>query len=225
MSAHPQFSTSDDLDFPYRAISRAAIASVLFALAGAIGFFPGLEVVLVLGILGIVAGFVALSTIKRFPNEYGGRELAMLGLVGSLVVFGGGIAMHTYIYFTEVPDGYERVDFAKLQQTNENLPDRPTPYSVEVDGKDVFIKGYVHPSSGGGILKRFILVPDLGTCCFGGQPRSSDMIDVNTHGDVAVTGGWGKKKLAGQFTLNKSPGAMKGFDNQIFYELSVDIAK
>ena len=50
---------------------------------------------------------------------------------------------------------------------------------MDLDGKRIFVKGYVHPGvSDMGQIKKFILVPDMGTCCFGGQPKMTDMIEV-----------------------------------------------
>ena len=125
--------------------------------------------------------------------------------------------MHAYIYLTEVPPGHVRVEFYKLKFEAE--PDRPTKEAVDLDGKDVFIKGYIHPSSGGGMLRQFILVGDLGTCCFGGQPKSSEMVEVTLTGGQTVKGGMTRRKLAGKFTLNKIPQQQADFDNAVFYRL------
>ena len=129
--------------------------------------------------------------------------------------------MHTYIYLTEVPEGYTRVHFYELQQEG-SRPDQPTEKALEINGQSVFLKGYIHPSSGSGLLKRFILVPDLGTCCFGGQPKSSDMIEVTLSGSQTAKAGMTKKKLAGTFMLNQLPQRVTDFDNTVFYRLKVD---
>ena len=89
-------------------------------------------------------------------------------------------------------------------------------------GSPSFLKGYIHPSSGSGLLKQFILVPDLGTCCFGGQPKSSDMIEVTLGGGQTTKAGLTKKKLAGTFVLNQAPQKLSDFDNRVFYRMKVD---
>jgi len=132
-----------------------------------------------------------------------------------------GVAEHSYVYATEVPDGYNRISFYDLQQP-EPLPDVPTHRALEIDGEAIFLKGYIHPSSGSGMLRRFILVPDLGTCCFGGQPRSTDMIEVTLTGGQTVKAGLTKLKLAGKFMLNPQAQKAADFDNQIFYQMRVD---
>jgi len=124
---------------------------------------------------------------------------------------------------TEVPEGYTRVQFYELQQDASQAVDMPTQRAVEIDGDAVFLKGYIHPSSGSGMLKKFILVPDLGTCCFGGQPKSSDMIEVSLLDGQATKAGLTKKKLAGEFTVNKVSRKVTDFDNNVFYRMKVDI--
>lgn len=221
MSAEIQMSSAENaVEFPYRAISSTAVASVVFAIIATlfgIFFWPALG----LAIVGIAVGLLSYRQIRRFPDEFDGQHIAMTGMVLNLVILVGGASVHTYIYLTEVPDGYTRVQFYELQQDGEG-PDRPTQKAFEIDGQRVFLKGYIHPSSGSGLLKRFILVPDLGTCCFGGQPKSSDMIEVNLLGGATTKAGMTKKKLAGTFKLNQAPQQVTDFDNTVFYRLKVD---
>ncbi|MCA9139936.1 MAG: DUF4190 domain-containing protein [Planctomycetales bacterium] len=210
-------SSADEVDFPYRALSRSAIASLVLFVLALVGLIPPFEAMLALAILGMLFAFIAIRTIKRYPNEFSGLGLAKFGILANLIVLAGGISMHTYVYLTEVPPGHIRVKFSKLKFPAE--PDRPTPTAFDIDGKDVFIAGYIHPSSGGGMLRQFVLVGDLGTCCFGGQPKSSEMIEVTLTGGQTVKGGMTRRKLAGKFTLNKVPQKQTDFDNEVFYRL------
>ncbi len=75
------------------------------------------------------------------------------------------------------------------------------------------------------MLKHFILVPDLGTCCFGGQPKSSDMIEVSLGGGQTTKAGFQKKKLAGTFQVNQAPQKLTDFENTVFYRMKVDQIK
>lgn len=213
--------SSDVVDYPYRAISRAAVASILLILPAALGLVQAFAPMLVFAFIGVAVAIAALRTISRYPDEYGGRAIAMTGLVLNGLLLIGGVAEHSYVYATEVPDGYSRISFYDLQQP-EPLPDIPTNRAVEIDGEAIFLKGYIHPSSGSGMLRRFILVPDLGTCCFGGQPRSTDMIEVTLTGGQTVKAGLTKLKLAGKFMLNPQAQKAADFDNQIFYQMRVD---
>ena len=221
MSADVQMSSAtNEVEFPYRALSSAAIASVVFAVLALTGFFfwPSLG----LALLGAVLGLFGYRQIKRFPKEFAGHSLAMTGVVLNLLVVLGGVSMHSYIYLTEVPEGYTRVHFWELQQVSNAPQDKPTTKAFEIDGNAIFLKGYIHPSSGSGLLKRFILVPDLGTCCFGGQPKSSDMIEVNLLNGQTTKAGMTKKKLAGTFMLNRGSQKVTDFDNNVFYRMKVD---
>ena len=214
-------STDDTVEYPYRAVSRAAIASLVFAVLALAGLIPTFSPMLACAAIGIIAALVALRAISRYPDEFSGRPLALFALSANVLLLVGGIGEHTYIYLTEVPEGYERVAFYDLQQ-DPNLPDRPTDKALAIDGEKVFLKGYIHPSSGSGMLRHFILVPDLGTCCFGGQPRSSDMIEVILKNGERVEAGLMKQKLAGQFKVNRTPQMLSKFDNRMFYQMSVD---
>ena len=221
MSAEVQpFSTPETVDFPYRAISRGAIWSIVFFVMALFGLIPTFAPMLILAIPGILFAAFGLRSITHYPEEFSGRSLAMFGLVACSLLFIGGIGQHTYIYLTEVPDGYERVQFWKLQADTKGA-DRPTEVALQIDGKPVFLKGYIHPSSGSGMLNQFILVPDLGTCCFGGQPRSSDMIDVRLPHGNAFRANMLQWKLAGTFKVS---GMQKktDFENALFYKMQVD---
>ena len=226
MSADIQMSSATEaVDFPYKAISRSAIAAVIFTVLAIPGLLPTFEPLLVLALVAIVVGIVSLRSIALYPNEYSGKGIALFAIVVSTALFVGGASMHAYIYFTEVPEGYERMPFYMLQAPSNAKVDQPTEFAVEVDGKEVFTKGYIHPSSGGGLLRKFILVPDLGTCCFGGQPKSSDMIEVTLMGGKTVESGLRRRKLGGKFQLNKAPQRVTDFDNNVFYRMRVDYVK
>ena len=221
MSADVQMSSAThEVEFPYRALSSAAIASVVCAVIALTGFF--FWPLLGLALLGAILGCLGYRQIKRFPQEFAGHSMAMTGVVLNLLVVLGGVSMHGYIYLTEVPDGYTRVHFWELQQVSNSPQDKPTTKAFEIDGNAIFLKGYIHPSSGSGLLKRFILVPDLGTCCFGGQPKSSDMIEINLLNGQTTKAGLTKKKLAGTFMLNQGPQKVTDFDNNVFYRMKVD---
>ncbi len=211
--------TDDSVEFPYRAISPWAIMSIVFAFLALVGilWWP----VLGMAALGLAASVLALRMIGRYPDEYSGKLLAMIGLAVNGLMLAGVGSLHAYWYMTEVPDGYTRVHFYELQQP-ESESDMPADKAFEIDGEKVFLKGYIHPSSGSGMLRQFILVPDLGTCCFGGQPVSSDMIEVTLKGGQTVRAGFLKQKLAGEFQLNRTPREIADFDNQVLYRMKVD---
>jgi len=224
MSAEVQltsYAATEPNDFPYRAISRAAVASIVMLPIALLGLIQAFAPLLFFAVIGLICAVLALRSIARWPDEYSGRSLALIGAVLSGLLLVGGTSRHAYVYATEVPEGYQRVSFYDFQQP-QTAPDVPTARALEFDGQNIFIKGYIHPSSGSGLLRRFILVPDLGTCCFGGQPRSTDMIEVTLTKGQKVRSGLTKRKLAGKFTINPYAQKTPDFDNQIFYQLRVD---
>jgi hypothetical protein len=221
VAAPSQPVTTHETNFEqYRAVSRAAIVSVVIGVVSAMAIaFP---LLLMLPIVGIVLGLVGLSTIRRYPAEYSGRGLAMAGIVTCSLNLFSSVAWSTYDYVTEVPDGYARVGFWELQPD----PDRPelpvSPKALELAGKPIFIKGYMHPGvSSSGKVDHFILVPDMGTCCFGGQPKPTDMIEVripDSKNRLAYSRT--RIKLAGEFRLSMQPGQSLGLNN-VWYHLTV----
>ncbi|MEL6107818.1 MAG: hypothetical protein AAFU85_17475 [Planctomycetota bacterium] len=223
MATDLQMSADNEVEFPYRALSRSGICSVILLMIALLGLIPTFEVALALAILGLVAGLVSLQSIRRYPNEYSGMGLARFAIAANALLLVGGISMHTYIYMTEVPPGHVRVPFFKLKFNAD--PDRPTPDALKVDGEDIFVRGYIHPASGGGMLRQFILVGDLGTCCFGGQPKSSEMIEVTLTDGQTIQGGMTRRKLAGKFTVNDIARKQTDFDNPVFYRLKASMAK
>ena len=218
-------SSTETVDFPYRAMSRAAVTSVIFAVVALPGLVPDFSALLVVTLFGLACGAVGLRAIYKFPQEFSGKSLAVTGILANLLIVSAGIGFNAYIYFTEVPDGYTRVGFYELQ-TADNEPDGPAERAFDIDKQKIFLKGYIHPSSGNGALKHFILVPDFGTCCFGGQPKSTDMIEVTLVGGQTTKAALVKRKLAGTFHLIRTPQKVSDeFDNKVYYQMLVDDIK
>ena len=212
-----------DLYAPYRSVSRAAIGSVFLLVLSAAGLvFP---VLLSLALVGAVIGWVGGRNIRRYPNELTGRVMAFSGTVGCLLMLAGGSAMHTYIYLTEVPDGYQRISFRDLQfETDRRTAQPQLPF--ELNGKRVFVKGYVHPGvSSLGQIHKFVLVPDMGTCCFGGQPALSDMIEVTIVDAPGVRYTQRKRRLGGIFTVHDRLKQVAGGLQGGYYELKADYVR
>ncbi|MHB0958408.1 MAG: DUF3299 domain-containing protein [Pirellulaceae bacterium] len=219
----PTLEADDDAYAVYRSVSKAAVASVLLLFLGLSGLtFP---VLLALPAIGFLLGILAWRNLRRFPDELTGRFPATLGLVGCLILVIGGSAWHTYVYMTEVPAGYKRITFADLQP-RENPRAETGELPLELNGQRVFVKGYVHPGvASTGQLKKFILVPDMGTCCFGGQPKLTDMIEVTIVDVPGVRYTQRKRKLAGTLhvalRVHKVAGGLDGG----YYELDADYVK
>ncbi|MEM8733902.1 MAG: hypothetical protein AAGG44_06765, partial [Planctomycetota bacterium] len=67
-----------------------------------------------------------------------------------------------------------------------------------------------------------VLVPDLGTCCFGSQPPLTHMIEVSLTGDQYARKSFRKQRLAGTLRINRDMKPVDGLTG-VFYQLRADI--
>lgn len=207
---------------PYRAISRSAIISAALAAISLLGylFVPMLAVALA----ALVMGLIALQSIRRYPQEYSGLNVARIGaIVGGFVLVTGSV-YHTYVYFTEVPEGYQRLTFSQLQPDFVNEPDNVIPsQALDLSGKKVFVKGYTHKFiSSMGKVDHFVLVPDLGECCFGDKTKPTHMIEVKvTDPRYKVKYALRRLKLIGEFQASEQPDHGLGL-GEVYYHLKAE---
>lgn len=204
----------------YREMSRSAVVSIVFAVLGILSLWH--PVFLVMPMLGAFFGILSLMGIRRYPEELVGRPIALTGLVVSLVLVVGSIGMHSWIYATEVPEGYQRVSFADFKPN----PRKSLPYgekAEELDGKKIFVKGYVRPGNRKYNLKNFILVGDFGSCCFGGSPKITDVVAVNILGDQTTSYSWNVRRITGTFRLNRQPLSIGDSEvPEVYYTIEAD---
>ena len=222
--AETDWSAPDDsAQLAYRSVSKAAIASCVFAVLGLASFLSTAFVILPL--LGIGFGFVALATIRRMPDEFLGIHAARIALVTSGLLFLGSVSFHSYVYATEVPDGYDRISFWDLRDNKRT----PIPFSekaMKLDGKKVFLKGYVRPGAKRTNLKDFIMVGDFGDCCFGGNPDITEIVEINISSDDRVDHSYSLRKIGGVFRLNKSTKPVDEEDiPRVFYQIEADYVR
>jgi hypothetical protein len=207
----------------YRVVSRSAIISLVVFACGLTGLF--LSVMLILPVAGLLVAYSAWRTIRRYPAEFTGEKLALAGMVLNGLLFVGGTSMHAYEYATEVPPGFERVAFSDLQPESMRQANTIPARAKELHGSSIFIKGYVHPGVDGmGKVKEFVLVPDMGTCCFGGQPKLTDMILVKTGEENRVSYRRRMVKLAGEFGIGNELENAYGV-NGVLYRLEACYSK
>jgi hypothetical protein len=223
-STDRQFDATDgELDTSYRSLSNSAVASAILAVLGLTYLVAKLLIVLPVMALGL--GLVALSSIRKYPEELVGSRLARFGVILSLVVLLGGISWHSYVYMTEVPEGYQRITFRMLK----NDKDTDLPFSeraLELDGKKVFLKGFVRPGAQRKNLQKFIMVGDFGSCCFGGSPEITDVVAVSIQGEDRVNYGLRVRKIAGTFRLNKRTARTAEKEvPKVYYQIDADIVK
>lgn len=207
----------------YRELSIAGV----FALVMGLLSLPAVMFPVLLGVSGIgcLIGLFAWLRIRRRRDELTGYNLAVVGLSLSLLTLLGGSGRYSYELATEVPDGFTAISFDQLDP-DERYPQMPIPPSaLDLDGKKVFVKGYVHPGvdrqTG---IKQFILVPDMKTCCFGGQPELTDMIQVTLKDPLRIDYSYSKRKLAGVLRVSPYKKAITGLDG-VYYQLDAEYLK
>lgn len=199
----------------YRAVSKPAVFSLTLGLLSVTSLL-GVGMLLI-PCLGVVFAFVGLRSIRRYPEEYSGKAAAWIGLVTSTLFLIGSSALHAYEYSTEVPEGFERLAFYQLLP-NPDRPDEPIPPEIlKLDGKKVFLKGYVHPSvKEMGAVKEFTLVGDMKQCCFGGPPKVMEFVNVNITGKDQVRYSWRLRKLAGVLHIDPDMARTNGLQGPCY---------
>jgi hypothetical protein len=181
---------ADASDFEYRSVSTAAIASVVFGVLSFVIFLAGrdtLEASLMLAPLPIIGLFMGLRgwwRVRRHPEQFTGHKLAATGIVLSIFCLIGGLSFSGYVYATEVWPGYVRTSFEELRpdEVDERGGKVVSPDVMALDGKKVFIKGYIRPGTENfrQNATRFLLVRDNNQCCFG------DITTVKYYDQVKV---------------------------------------
>jgi len=129
--------------------------------------------------------------------------------------------MHYVFYRLEEKEGYQRISYSDLRPDKEH-PNLPIPPSaLELDGKLVIVKGYVYPHRRRKDLQKFILVPDMAACCFGGQPALNDMIEVTLQDPLRVDFSYHRRVLYGKLKVHRQFQRRKELKG-VYYELDAD---
>lgn len=207
-----EFDPADD----YRALSSSAVAALALGVLSPLAMFDwwlGL-----IPLTAVILGIVALRTTRTHPGEYTGAWLAVAGTVLAALFWIAGFARLGYIYATEVPQGYERIDYSILQPLPDEPPTQIPPDAKALDGKKVFIKGYVYPGQRQFGITQFLLVRDQGSCCFGGNPKVTDRILVQLADPAGLAFSSKLFKLAGTFHVT-DPRDAPDAKGVVFYHL------
>jgi len=211
-----------DEPLKYRAVHTGAIIGLalgilsVFMVVTAMNSFESCLLVAPIPVLGMVISLRSLARIRNESDQYTGRPIAWLGLLLSLGFLVGGVGYGGYVYATEVPEGYARISFAEMKP--DELEERGgvavPPDIAALDGKRVFIKGYIRPDSvsvSRGI-DQFLLVRDDNQCCFGDvtQVKYYDQIAVDMVGSRRVDYAPGLFRMGGTLKIepqNLAPGS------------------
>jgi uncharacterized membrane protein len=192
-------------EFSYKPVPPLAPVSLVIGLISFAALVT--ELILPLTIIGIVIGLITLRQIRGASDVYSGGWIARAGLALCVGCLFSGVAVHTYAYTHEVPDGYTRLSFTRdISKPGFVFRDGRNDFPEEIkalDGSKVFLKGYMYPTNQYVGLQEFILCKDSGDCCFGGNPEITDMIQVTIpKGGTPVNFYPGLVSIAGTLKLH-----------------------
>ena len=168
----------DDFDYvPVSPWAPTALCLGLLSLTGFMGLFG-----LYIAGFGVFVGIAALSRIRASDGAVKGGMFAAVGLALSACSLVLGSVKMAHAYSTEVPEGYQRVNFPREIADRQfvyiggrrKIPPEVSPLLE----KKVYLKGFMWATQSTDGLPRFILLKDNGECCFGGKPKSHDFITV-----------------------------------------------
>ncbi len=218
MSALPSPDLNQYQEFNYRPVPILAPVTFTLGILASIGLMG--IVGLAFGVFGIIVGIVALLKIRRAQGELGGRVVTWVGVVLSALFLVGGSTLHAYTFATEIPEGYQRVNFFRDISKKGFLFSRGKsdfhPEVKALDQQPIFVKGYMYPTKQTENLGSFLLVKDSGDCCFGGQPAVTDMIVVNMQGGKTVNYKEGLISVAGTFHCQPTRGLAEVSENPVY---------
>lgn len=181
----PEFAQDE---FQYRPMPALVPISMAFV---CLSMLAGLsDLLLIVPLVGILVAFLAYYQISHSRGELSGAPLALSSLMLMLAMFIGFSALHLHSYATEVPEGFARVNF------NHDISQKGVDFSggnlgvhtdvAKLADKPIYLKGYMYPYRETQGLSSFVLCKDSGECCFGGQPKPTDMILINMKGGKTV---------------------------------------
>ncbi len=128
------------------------------------------------------------------------------------------MAWHAYVYATEVPEGYQRVDFYDLQEDKQN-PAALGKTITGLVGKKIFIKGYMYPGNEKNGITSFVFCRDKGDCCFGGNPKVTERILVTLDDPKGISLTTNMVKLSGTFRFERISSSGDIGQGEIWYHL------
>ncbi len=208
----------------YRAVSFGAVLTLAMGVTSAPIMFVAQSnpLLLIFPLIAMMFGAYTIFSLRGRQSEYTGYGYARSGLAIASLSFFLGTFTAIYTYATEVPTGYERISFSDLQPSPQRKDILHSPKAESLADQQVFVKGYVYPDGQLDNIKQFVLVPDMGTCCFGGQPKLTDMIQVTLKDPLRTKYSFTRRKFAGTFRLTASSADKLG---TVIYHLDADYAK
>ncbi|PHS08738.1 MAG: hypothetical protein COA78_12550 [Blastopirellula sp.] len=204
----------------YRSLSAVAVVALFLGMISLLGLMAISMLPIAVG--GIAIGLFAISSVTKNAEHVSGKPVAILGTVLSVFSLVAGASWFYYDEYVDIPEGYTVMQFGELQPDTEAIGKAPVPERAwKYDGEQILVKGYVYPHDKKNGLTRFVLVPDFDTCCFGGQPKITDMIEVHLKNNLKVDFSWNRRKIGGKLTINKQLKQIHDLKG-VYYELDAD---
>lgn len=202
----------------YRSLSTLAVTSVVFGgLSLLIAFDWSLAAV---PIVGIILGIFAICRIRARSDQLTGEGLAKIGIGLSVALGALGYGWLAMTLAAEVPHGYIAVAYSDLQPDPDKPEQQIPPKARELEGKKVFVKGYMYPGRQHFGLKKFIMSRDNGFCKFcTPDPRPTDLIEVTLAGGMETKYTRKLIRLGGKFAVDQDGSTKSG---HAVYRLEVD---
>ncbi len=202
----------------YRALSSLAVMSLIAGLLSALALFDWFWIVLPIG--GVLLGLCAWRKVKSRPDELTGLAMAKTGFALSVLFLFAGPGWLTFEFLHEVPEGCTPISYSALQPDPEVRGEQIPPSALALDGQRVFLKGYIYPGQKTDGIKTFLLVRDQGDCCFGGNPKVTDRIQVTLVDPLRLTFRKRLHGVAGVFHVKPAP-AIDGIGG-VYYQMEAD---
>lgn len=212
----------DDTEFRYKQIPVLSPVSLVLGLASLIVFVTAFGIII--GSIGTIIGLICFLSTVRNRSEIGGFGMTVAGLSLSAFCALYGSSKLMYDYQTEVPPGFERISFANdiAEKGFEYEKGKGTwtihPDVEKLNDQKIFLKGYMYPTRQKDGITEFILAKDNGECCFGGEPKVTDMIMVKLKKPLAVDYTDRRVSVAGVFRTERN--SSEGLSQ--VYELKVE---
>ena len=188
----------------YRVVSRIALCALATSIIGLLSVLD-FSTFWLIAAVALIISWLAIYQVNTSDGSVIGKLPARVALVFSLVGLIGGYAWEEYSFYLRVPDNHIPLKWSHLEPedfgSRGGIPKR----AGIADGKDVYIEGYVHPGvSGMGNIAQFVLVGDFDTCCYGGQPKAWDMIEVQLPENVTIQYSRERREIWGKLLVNQS---------------------
>ena len=164
----------------YQAINPLSVGSVILGLLSATAFFHwGF---LFLPLIGVLLGAAGLVNLVREEGSRVGIYLSCTGICLSLLLGGGLYSYSVYRYYHMVPPGYILIGYDELESDDPNMPFPER--SKALEGKRVFIRGYMYSSRQQTGLRTFIMSRDNGVCQYcTPDPKTTDQVFIELADD------------------------------------------